>query len=128
MLSAGIAREQARILLPVSAFTSFFMTGNLLNWLKFLKLRLADEAQYEVWYIAEHIGHEISNAVPVIWDIVKEEICGTPSSKSESGHVARFISEGGIGLACGETVESASAHCEKVLTEMQGESSGTDQG
>jgi thymidylate synthase (FAD) len=53
LIKEGVAREQARAVLPQSLMTSFVMTGNLLNWLKFLKLRLDPHAQPECKEVAE---------------------------------------------------------------------------
>lgn len=53
MLAVGVAREQARAILPQSLLTRFYMGGNLRNWAHFLKLRLDSHAQYEVQVIAK---------------------------------------------------------------------------
>ena len=53
LIEEGVAREQARAVLPQSLMTSFVMTGNLLNWLKFLRLRLDVHAQPECREVAE---------------------------------------------------------------------------
>jgi thymidylate synthase (FAD) len=53
LLDQGVAREQARAVLPQSLMTSFIMTGNVLNWAKFLKLRLDPHAQPECREIAQ---------------------------------------------------------------------------
>ena len=53
LLSKGVAREQARAILPQSLLTRFYMGGNLRNWAHFLKLRLDSHAQYEVQVIAK---------------------------------------------------------------------------
>ena len=78
LLRKGVSREQARMILPVSTFTSFTMTGNLLNWIKFLKLRLAEGAQYETWFIAEWIYEIFSEGFSEIFDFLEEELIRTP--------------------------------------------------
>jgi len=55
LLEQGVAREQARSVLPQSLMTSFIMTGNVLNWVKFLRLRLDAHAQPECREVAEEI-------------------------------------------------------------------------
>ena len=55
LISAGVAREQARMVLPGATYTSFWMTGNLHNWIKFLVLRIAPDAQEEVRVVARAI-------------------------------------------------------------------------
>ncbi len=54
-LGAGVAREQARAILPQSLLTRFYMGGNLRNWAHFLKLRLDNHAQPEVRIVAQKI-------------------------------------------------------------------------
>lgn len=48
LLAAGVAREQARALLPVATYTEFIFTCNLHSLVHFLKLRIAEDAQYEI--------------------------------------------------------------------------------
>jgi thymidylate synthase (FAD) len=64
MLESGVCREQARALLPQSLLTKFYMTGNLRNWVHFLKLRLDDHAQYEVRVVAERIRDKLLELWP----------------------------------------------------------------
>lgn len=52
LLKEGVSREQARSVLPQSLMTSFVMTGNALNWSRFLKLRLDAHSQQECQVIA----------------------------------------------------------------------------
>lgn len=55
LISAGVCREQARGILPQCLYTEFYMSGNLLNWFKFLRLRLHPHAQPEVQAVAQAI-------------------------------------------------------------------------
>lgn len=65
MLERGIAREQARAVLPQGCYTTFYMTGNLHNWVHFLKLRLDGHAQPEVRVVAKAIRDKLSELFPV---------------------------------------------------------------
>lgn len=47
-LEYKINREQARVFLPQTLYTTVVIKANLLNILKFIKLRAAKEAQYEI--------------------------------------------------------------------------------
>src|SRR5690606_35692920 len=38
LLAAGVCKEQARGVLPQNLLTEFYMTGNLRNWVHFVKL------------------------------------------------------------------------------------------
>lgn len=55
LIESGVAREQARAILPQSLLTRFYMGGNLRNWAHFLKLRMDSHAQPEVQCIASRI-------------------------------------------------------------------------
>ena len=48
LLESGVAREQARGVLPVSIYTEFMYTCNLHSLMHFLRLRLAKGAQQEI--------------------------------------------------------------------------------
>ena len=52
----GVCRELARGWLPQNLMTIFQMTGNLRNWVHFVKLRQHEGAQYEVQLIAKQIS------------------------------------------------------------------------
>lgn len=53
LLAAGVAPEQARMILPQNMYTEFYMSGNLRAWEHFLKLRLDGHAQVEVQVVAQ---------------------------------------------------------------------------
>lgn len=64
MIAEGVAREQARAILPQSLLTRFYMGGNLRNWAHFLKLREDGHAQYEVRVIAGKIHTILADLWP----------------------------------------------------------------
>lgn len=51
--TAGVAREQARICLPLATYTEFYAKVNLGNLMHFLKLRMDSHAQREIRVYAE---------------------------------------------------------------------------
>jgi thymidylate synthase (FAD) len=53
MTSAGVAREQARMILPQNLYTQYWGTVNLNNFLKFLSSRDHEAAQYEIQLMAK---------------------------------------------------------------------------
>jgi thymidylate synthase (FAD) len=55
MLGQGIAKEVARMCLPVGIYTSMYATANPRSMMNFLNLRLAENAQYEIRMVAQHI-------------------------------------------------------------------------
>jgi len=48
LLEKGVAREQARAILPLGTYTEFYWTVNLRSLFNFLSLRTADDAQEEM--------------------------------------------------------------------------------
>lgn len=60
----GVAREQARSVLPQSLLTRFYMGGNLRNWAHFLELRLDAHAQPEIQVVARKIEAIIHDLWP----------------------------------------------------------------
>lgn len=61
MLAMGVCREQARGILPQDLMTEFYMTGNLRNWVHFVKLRDHEGAQVEVQIIAKKLRQLLIN-------------------------------------------------------------------
>ena len=55
MLALGVPREQARGVLPQNLMTKFYMTGNLRNWVHFVRLRIDNHAQAEVQEIGKQV-------------------------------------------------------------------------
>lgn len=67
LLEEGVARELARAVLPVGSVTKFYATANLRNWAHWYKLRIAEDAQYEIRVYAERVGKELHNLWPQAW-------------------------------------------------------------
>ena len=67
-LEAGIAKEQARALLPEGLTpTRMYMSGTIRSWLHYLQLRMGPETQKEHREIAEQIADAIYPHVPTIF-------------------------------------------------------------
>lgn len=61
MLKAGVAPEQARMVLPQSMYTSYYVTGSLAAWARAYKLRIDPHAQKEIQDLAKQWGDIIGN-------------------------------------------------------------------
>jgi len=55
LLEAGVAREQARMVLPLATTTKIHMTGSIRSWIHFLELRDDEHAQKEIQDVAKEI-------------------------------------------------------------------------
>ena len=58
MLAAGVAPEQARMILPQSMMTEWIWTGSLVAFARVVKLRSSSDAQYECRQVARMIDDE----------------------------------------------------------------------
>ena len=68
LVEAGIAREIARCVLPVGAYTEFFWTVNARALMNFVSLRAADTAQREIRRYAEAVESFLAEKMPVTYD------------------------------------------------------------
>ena len=65
LIDSGLAREIARINLPLSLYTEFYWEMDLHNLFHFLKLRLDSHAQYEIRVYAEVILEMCRKVAPM---------------------------------------------------------------
>jgi thymidylate synthase (FAD) len=65
-LKRGIAKEQARFLLPLSTQTTLYMTNNVRNWIHYIDLRTKNGTQLEHKEIAEEIKKIFIKEFPAI--------------------------------------------------------------
>ena len=64
MLSAGVAKECARDVLPLATPTTLYMHGNLRSWLTYCDLRCSNGTQLEHMSIAESAKEQIALYFP----------------------------------------------------------------
>lgn len=74
MIDSGVAPELARMVLPQSLYTEFYMTGNLRAWSHFLQLRLDGHAQLEVQQVAQQIESLLKPLWPVSMEALMKEV------------------------------------------------------
>ena len=65
LVELGVARELARCLLPVGAYTEFYWTVNARSLMNFVSLRAAETAQREIRRYAEAVERFFAEAMPV---------------------------------------------------------------
>jgi len=68
MLAAGVAKECARDVLPLSTPTTLYMNGTLRSWLHYTDLRCGNGTQYEHKLIAEQCKELIKQQFPVVYE------------------------------------------------------------
>lgn len=67
LLDRGVAREQARAVLPTATYKRMVVQCDLHNMLHFLGLRLAPGAQYEMRVLAAQMAEAVSRHFPWTW-------------------------------------------------------------
>jgi thymidylate synthase (FAD) len=72
LMSNGVCREQARMILPQNLYTEYYGTTNLNNLLKFIDLRTHMGAQWEIQKAAEACLEIATDLFPVTVESYKE--------------------------------------------------------
>ncbi|MBC7460298.1 MAG: FAD-dependent thymidylate synthase, partial [Thermoleophilia bacterium] len=72
MLELGVAKEVARVVLPVGTYSRFKWGCNLRSLLSFLQLRNHSHAQYEIREFAQAIEELARPVCPVAFELFEE--------------------------------------------------------
>ncbi|MGA2624295.1 MAG: FAD-dependent thymidylate synthase [Bacteroidota bacterium] len=72
MLESDIARELARVHLPLSLYTEWYWKIDLHNLFHFLALRMDPHAQYEIRVYAEAMAEITSKVAPIAWEAFED--------------------------------------------------------
>jgi len=92
LLDMGIARELARIDLPLSLYTQWYWQMDLRNLFHFLELRLDSHAQYEIRVFAEQILEIVEKVCPIAVEAFKNYKLGSVTlSMSEREALAQML-------------------------------------
>jgi thymidylate synthase (FAD) len=65
LVEQGVARELARAVLPVGAYTEFYWTVNARSLMNFVSLRAADAAQREIRRYADAVEQFLAERMPI---------------------------------------------------------------
>ncbi len=68
LLKRGVAPEQARMVLPQSMMTSYYVTGSLAAWARMYKQRIHETSQVEIQMLANLVGNIIQPLYPISWN------------------------------------------------------------
>jgi thymidylate synthase (FAD) len=88
LLRVGVAREIARLVIPVAQYSRMRASANLRNWLAFLTLRRAPNAQWEIRQYANAVGRVIKDRFPRTW-----ELFASPQEHPEESLATRIVFE-----------------------------------
>jgi len=111
MLEEDVAREIARIDLPVSTYTQWYWKIDLHNLLHFLTLRVDARAQWEIQEFARVIAGMVKRVAPLSYEAwIDYDLEARPFTRVERLLLSRLVavSEKGISTRAGETVTDES--------------------
>ena len=99
MTSSEVARELARIDLPLSTYTQWYWKIDLHNLLHFLTLRVDSHAQWEIQQYGRVMAGMLKAVAPLSYEAwIDYDVCGDRLSRMERVALAKLISvtEGGV--------------------------------
>jgi thymidylate synthase (FAD) len=100
MLEQEVARELARIDLPLSTYTQWYWKIDLHNLLHFLSLRVDPRAQWEIQEFARAIAGMVKRVAPLSYEAwVDYDLESRPLTRAERVVLARLVEGSGDGLA-----------------------------
>ena len=120
-LESGVARETARMLLPVSYYTQWYWKINLYNLFHFLSLRLDPHAQDEIRLYAAELAKIARTVCPVAFEAFEEFQLEGISLGLKERHALRSLLDGA-------TPERACADAGLPLTREDGKPMTTGEG
>ena len=72
LLSAGVAPEMARMVLPQSTYTEWYWSGTLYAFARVCNLRCKPDAQVETQMVADQIDELAKNLFPNSWEALRD--------------------------------------------------------
>lgn len=94
LLEAGVARELARLVLPLNTYTAFYATCNARSLMHFLRLRQAEDAQWEIRQYADAMAAIFAETMPITARAFRSTTASThstvasaPDSSATVGHI-----------------------------------------
>jgi thymidylate synthase (FAD) len=90
-LKCDVARELARIDLPLSIYTYAYWKIDLHNLLRFLKLRLDEHAQWEIRKYAQVIAGVVKELWPITWKAFSDYTLNSVKFSFAEQHMLCYI-------------------------------------
>jgi thymidylate synthase (FAD) len=110
LIEEDVARELARIELPLSTYTQWYWKIDLHNLLHFLTLRVDAHAQWEIRAYGEIMAGMVKRVAPLSYEAwLDYDVQGTPFSGGERAALARLLSpteEGGLEARAGGRLDA----------------------
>ena len=100
LVGENVARELARIDLPLSTYTQWYWKIDLHNLLHFLTLRVDDHAQWEIQEYGRVIAGMVKRVAPLSYEAwVDYQVMGDKLSGGEIAALSRLVAADGDGIA-----------------------------
>lgn len=112
LLDTGLAREVARINLPLSLYTEFYWQMDLNNLFRFLKLRLDGHAQYEIRQYAQVMLELVRKVCPMAVASFENDMNRAVSFTGEEMEALRTVLKGQPNPLDGKKLERFNAKIE----------------
>ena len=98
MVEQDVARELARIDLPLSTYTQWYWKIDLHNLLHFLTLRVDDHAQWEIQEFGRVMAGMLKRVAPMSFEAwIDYQVCGDKLSRMELEALATLLAPGADG-------------------------------
>ncbi len=91
---SGLARELARVNLPLNVYTQWYWKCDLHNLLNFLGLRTDAHAQYEIRVYAEALLETVKRWVPIAYEAFADSVVGGSQLSGRALAVVRKLIAG----------------------------------
>jgi thymidylate synthase (FAD) len=125
MLEQDVARELARIDLPLSTYTQWYWKIDLHNLLHFLTLRVDPRAQWEIQEFARVMAGMVKRVAPLSYEAwIDYDLCARPFTRADREALARLVEASGeevrarAGAALGKAELSALGLSGRELAEL----------
>lgn len=110
MVGQEMARELARIDLPLSTYTQWYWKIDLHNLLHFLRLRVDTHAQWEIQEFGRVMAGILKRVAPISYEAwIDYDVCGARLSRMELDALRRLVQVDGASLTArsGERLDEA---------------------
>ena len=121
LLEEDIARELARVNLPLSLYTEWYWKIDLHNLFHFLNLRMDPHAQHEIRVYADAMAEITKKVVPVAWEAFEDYVLNAKKfSRLELRILAERVNFQGITKEFLETKGMKGREADEFLEKLQG--------
>jgi len=110
-----VARELARIDLPLSTYTQWYWKIDLHNLLHFLNLRVDRHAQWEIQEYGRVMAGMLKRAAPLSYEAwIDFDVCGARLSRGDLDALRRLVAPSGDGLVAKPNAAVTAPELEKL--------------